>query len=192
MKKQNRKKVRISTYLVNGRVIIWTPEDGATLFQEGFYGKPLGVRKPKKGEGEFDRPYELSIIEAYYLQEKGRIQIIDSKTGKKLSKNEVVEKVSRSFNMFRDKYQVYKDLRDSGRIVKPGLKFGADFAVYKQGPGIDHAPYVVSVLPKGSKLTAMNMVLAGRLATSVKKRFVLANLSAQDKPMYFAFSWVKP
>ena len=40
---------------------------------------------------------------------------------------------------------VYRDLRESGLIVTPGIKFGCDFAVYKYGPGVEHAPYMVSV-----------------------------------------------
>ena len=40
-------------------------------------------------------------------------------------------------------------MRDSGLIVTPGIKFGCDFAVYKYGPGVEHAPYMVTVKKAG-------------------------------------------
>jgi len=38
---------------------------------------------------------------------------------------------------------VYKDLRDKGFIIKPGLKYGADFSVYEKGsrPGDEHSKW---------------------------------------------------
>ena len=57
---------------------------------------------------------------------------------------------------------VYKDIRNRGLIPRPGLKFGAYFAVYQKGPGIDHSHYVITTLEKGSELTAIELVRAGR------------------------------
>ena len=83
-------------------------------------------------------------------------------------------------------------LESSGLIVTPGIKFGCDFAVYKYGPGVEHAPYMVSVKKSGSDISATEIVKAGRLATTVRKRFIIAvpDLAA-DKVQYLIFKWFK-
>jgi tRNA-intron endonuclease len=71
------------------------------------------------------------------------------------------------------------------------LKFGADFAVYQHGPGIDHSPFLVHVLSSSSKMPPIEMVRAGRLATTVRKKFIIATITSK-KAYYYAFSWFKP
>ncbi|HEX5519274.1 MAG TPA: tRNA-intron lyase, partial [Candidatus Nitrosocosmicus sp.] len=72
------------------------------------------------------------------------------------------------------------------------IKFGCDFAVYIQGPGIDHAPYLVKVLEPFESISGTDIVLAGRLATTVKKQFILAIVYIEDKLIKFVgFDWWK-
>ena len=33
--------------LVENRIIVWNIEDSKKLFSEGYYGKPIGIPKPK-------------------------------------------------------------------------------------------------------------------------------------------------
>jgi tRNA-intron endonuclease len=76
--------------------------------------------------------------------------------------------------------------------VTPGIKFGCDFAVYKHGPGIEHAPYMVSVKKTKSEITATDVVKAGRLATTVRKRFIIATPDVKkEKIRYLKFKWFK-
>jgi len=77
-------------------------------------------------------------------------------------------------------------------IVTPGIKFGCDFAVYKYGPGIEHAPYMVIVKKSGSEISATEIVKNGRLATTVRKRFIIAvpDLSS-NQIKYLMFKWFK-
>ena len=83
-----------------------------------------------------------------------------------------------------------KGLREKKLIVCPGIKFGCDFAVYERGPGIDHAPYLVDVLKPGDKLTALGIVLTGRLATTVKKQFIIAISDKRKETVDFlSFDW---
>ena len=93
------------------------------------------------------------------------------------------------YDNFIDKYDIYEDLRDKGWIVRPGLKFGADFAVYEKGPGLDHSPYIIQIMAKTVKLSAIDIVRAGRLANSVKKDFIIANALTRT---YYRFNWFKP
>ncbi len=176
--------------LIKNRVMVWDFSQGSRLYNSGFYGKPLGIRKPK-GE-EFDRPLELSLIEACYLLEKKKIIVYRVEKKFPVNFEELLKIGKKAIDLFEEKMLIYKDMRKRGLIPRPGLKFGADFAVYQQGPGIDHSPYVITALPKGSELTARELVRAGRLATSVRKKFVIGTILTNNEVRYYGFTWDKP
>src|SRR5438034_9046679 len=88
---------------------------------------------------------------------------------------EEMEKICvRSYTDFPEKYLVYRHFREVGYVVTPGIKFGADFAVYEHGPGIDHAPFIVSVETPESVMGPFEVVRAGRLATTVRKHVIIS------------------
>jgi tRNA-intron endonuclease len=180
---------KINVELIENFLVVWNPEEGSQLYKTGFYGKPLGIAKPKIPE--FKVPLILDLMEGLYLAEKGKITIHDSEN-RKVGLTKLRQKVKQLYEEFDDKYAVYRDLRDSGLIVTPGIKFGCDFAVYKYGPGVEHAPYMVSVKNASSNITATEIVKAGRLATTVRKRFIIAvpDLGA-EKTQYLIFKWFK-
>lgn len=181
---------RIPAQIVENKVVVWNPEDGSTLYSKGFYGKPLGIRKPKSSE--FDRPSQLSFFEALHLLRKGTIEVYTEDAKAPLKEKKLIEIAEKQHKEFSRKYHVYEDLRKRGFVVRPGLKFGADFAVYRKGPGIDHSLFIVEVIAKSDEVSAIEVVRAGRLATSVRKRFVLATATERGKVRYFVFSWIKP
>ncbi|TXT65833.1 MAG: tRNA-splicing endonuclease [Promethearchaeota archaeon] len=178
---------QIPAKFVNSRVIVFNPLYASYLYvKERFFGAPLGISKPRLEY--FSKPSELSLIEAYYLLKKGRITITDN-DGKILTEKAFYEKAIEIHDKFEEKYTIYNDLREKGYIPRPGLKFGADFVVYKKGPGLEHSPFIVHVLPHDSNISAVGIVRAGRLATSVRKKFVIANPSTTS---YYFFEWFKP
>lgn len=175
---------------VENSLIIWNPEEGSELFKLGFYGKPLGIPKPKTAE--FEVPLILDLIEGLYLAEERLIKVIEGPEKKRLSIKTLRTRARKLFEQFDLRYMVYKDLRKQGLIVAPGVKYGCDFVVYKQGPGIDHAPYMVSVKSRKDKISATDIVKAGRLATTVKKRFIIAVPDLEEnKIQYLIFKWFK-
>lgn len=179
----------IKAKLVESSIIVFNFNDATFLYSGGrYFGKPIGIRKPQS-DIYFDRPIELSLIEGYYLLKKGKIKIIDPKLNREVTLDELKIRANNFEDNFIDKYEIYEDLRDKGYIVRPGLKFGADFAVYKKGPGQDHSPFIIQVLPKSAKLSAIDIVRAGRLANSVKKKFIIANALNRS---YYSFKWFKP
>lgn len=179
---------KIPSKFLNSRVIVFNPLFASYLYvKKNFFGSPLGINKPRLEY--FSKPSELSLIEAYYLLNKGEITIYNVKEDKDLSPNEFHEIAKEIHHKFEEKFIIYKDLREKGYIPRPGLKFGADFVVYKKGPGLEHSPFIVHVLPHDSKITAIDMVRAGRLATSVRKKFVIANPLTKS---YYFFEWFKP
>jgi len=177
----------IEGVLVGNRIIVWDIDSSRLLFGNGYFGKPLGIAKPKGTQ--FSHPLVLDLIEGYYLTSKSRL-IIRTKDSKPLSVLDMKSVCRSQYDGFDTKYLVFQDLRDRGYIVSPGIKFGCDFAVYEQGPGIDHAPYLVQVCKPGFDITATAIVLAGRLATTVKKQFIIAIPKPNEKRIEFVgFDW---
>ncbi len=173
--------------LVENRIIVWNIEDSKKLFSEGYYGKPIGIPKPKIEE--IDAPLILDLIEGYYLLEKKKITI--TKLKQKIKTDEMIEICKHEVHDFEKKYIVYKNFRDKGYIINPGIKFGCDFAVYEKGPGIDHAPFLIQVYNRNEPITSTGIVLAGRLATTVRKQFILAIPKGKEKVDFLALDWWK-
>ncbi len=152
---------------------------------QGYYGKPIGIPKPKIDE--INVPLILDLIEGYYLLQKSKISIYKLK--KKITEKEMLQICKNEYHNFDKKFLVYKNFRDKGYIVNPGIKFGCDFAVYQKGPGIDHAPYLVQVYNTNDSISSTDVVLAGRLATTVRKQFVLAIPHGKNDVGYLALDW---
>jgi len=183
-----RKSARFRGELVENRIVVWSVDAAQRLFKEGFYGKPLGIPKPKSYD--FQVPLVLDLIEGYYLAKEKRLSIYSSTDGRRLSLKKVEKICEEQYIDFKEKFIVYSELRRQGYIVTPGIKFGCDFAVYKQGPGIDHAPYLIQVMKKDGSITATEIVLSGRLATTVKKQFIIAVVdSSVERVDFVSFDW---
>ena len=177
----------VTAYLIGSKCIVYDYVQGSYLYcTGGYFGSPLGIKKPRGTY--FEKPLELSLYEVLYLVEK-EILIVKNSEEKEINKEEIMN-VGVNFDaQFSDKYEIYKDLRDKRYVVRPGQKFGTDFAVYIEGPGKDHSPFLVQVFPKNSVISALDIVRAGRLATTVKKKFVIANAATLS---YYVFNWKKP
>jgi tRNA-intron endonuclease len=181
---------KIEVEFIENFLVVWNPTEGSELYKMGFYGKPVGIPKPKIPE--FNVPLILDLMEGLYLAEKRIITVYECPEKEKVSPRKLRQRTRQLYEEFDAKYTVYRDLRDSGLVVTPGIKFGCDFAVYKHGPGIEHAPYMVSVKRAKSEMTATEIVKAGRLATTVRKRFIIAVPDLEkEKIRYLKFKWFK-
>jgi len=170
--------------------IVWDPKYGTQLYADGFFGQPVGIRKPKTAE--FERPLELSLLECTYLTHIGRIRVRDVSTQRVMSTDDLLRIGQDLSEEFRDRFLVYCNLRGRGFVVRPGLKFGTDFAVYVHGPGIDHAPFLVHVIPQRKGVRPLDIVRAGRLATTVRKKFIVATVKESGEIVYYSFAWHRP
>jgi tRNA-intron endonuclease len=176
--------------LIENFLVVWNPTEGSELYKTAYYGKPVGIPKPKVPE--FDVPLILDLMEGLYLAEIKRIEIYEQPDETAVSLKKLRQKTKQLYEGFEEKYAVYHDLRDSGLIVTPGIKFGCDFAVYKYGPGVEHAPYMVTVKKAGSDISATEIVKNGRLATTVRKHFIIAVPDLSSKEIrYLMFKWFK-
>jgi tRNA-intron endonuclease len=181
---------KVKVELIENFLVVWDSKEGSELYKTAYYGKPVGIPKPKTPE--FDVPLILDLMEGLYLAEIERIEIYENPNETIVNLKKLRQKAKQLYDGFEEKYVVYHDLRDSGLIVTPGIKFGCDFAVYKYGPGVEHAPYMVTVKKAGSDISATEIVKNGRLATTVRKRFIFAIPDLPSKEIkYLIFKWFK-
>jgi tRNA-intron endonuclease len=180
----------ITVEFLENFLVVWDPARSSELYKMGYYGKPLGIPKPKIAE--FDVPLILDLMEGLYLAENKIIEAVEGPQRKKVGLEKLRQRARKLYDEFDLKYAVYLDLRGNGFIVTPGIKFGCDFAVYKHGPGVEHAPYMVSVKKGEEDMTATEIVKVGRLATTVRKRFIVAIPDLGTKKIqYLIFKWFK-
>lgn len=166
-------------------------EEARRLYREGFYGRFLGQDKVKLEQVDsVQAPLVLSLYEALYLAEGGRLEVVDE-GGRSLKPDELAEVGRRHVRNFDEIYRIYRHFRDLGYVVKSGLKFGALFSVYERGPGIDHAPMVVVFLEPDRGISATDVTRGGRLGHSVKKTFTLATVAGSGEVLLLGFQWAR-
>lgn len=177
--------------LIGTRLIVWDYTDAVKLYRMGFFGKPVGIPKPKPDQ-EFKAPLMLDLMEGLYLLDRKVIKVSDARTSKLVSRSQLLKVANKTYKQFELGYDAYENLREKGLIVTPGIRFGSDFAIYEHGPGIDHAPFIVTVKQEEEKMGPFEVVLAGRLATTVRKQFTIAVPKKGGKKVnYLVFRWFK-
>ncbi|XP_034934339.1 tRNA-splicing endonuclease subunit Sen2 [Chelonus insularis] len=88
---------------------------------------------------------QLTFEETFFLMfGLGCLQLINF-NGKLMSIVEAWRYFNNQDHLFFPKYVVYHYFRSKGWVVKPGIQFGADFLLYKQGPSFYHASFIVIV-----------------------------------------------
>jgi tRNA-intron endonuclease len=137
-----------------------------------------------------DGRIELSILEAAYLAEKGKINIVDFRE----KSVDIEKKAIRLDKRFRVRYPVFRDLRKRGYIVKTALKFGADFRVYDKGtkPGKAHAKWVVFCAKESESHTWQEFSAKNRIAHSTKKNLLMAVVDDESDVSYWEVRWLRP
>ena len=136
---------------------------------------------------------ELSIIEAFYLMEKGRLDIYEnSESDKKLELNYIRNIIKK--NSGYAKYLVYRDLKDRGYIIKTGFKYGSEFRLYERGmsPGVGHSDYLVKIIHENYDVNALDFASYVRVSHGVKKSLLLAVVDDEEDITYYTIEWTRP
>ncbi|BCU70720.1 tRNA-intron lyase [Stygiolobus caldivivus] len=179
--------------LIKDKVLVEDVTDARSIYSFGYYGKPLDILKPKTPD-DIKSPLILSIIEAVYLLKKGLIEVQGDIDGneKNLSYDELYKIGADTLPRFGILYSVYEDLRDKNYVVRSGIKYGADFAVYTIGPGIEHAPYLVIALKEDEDISPNEILGFGRVSHSTRKELILGIVNPVTKNIrYIIFKWLK-
>ena len=132
----------------------------------------------------------LSLIEACYLLEKGRLDIYD---------DDIECTVGYLIDILKEqglygKYIVYRDLKDRGFVIKTGFKYGAEFRLYNRGggPGQSHSDYLVKVMFENYEIDSLDFASYIRVAHGVNKKFLLAIVDDDFDITYYNVEWTRP
>jgi len=180
--------MQITLFYMNGTFVSFDIENAPLFYKENFFGKPLDIPKPKTPI--FNSKMAFSFYEALFLLKNKKVVIKNLNNNQEMKEEEIIREAENYIHDFQEKYLVYEDLRKNGFIPKPGMKYGVTFMVYKYGPGIDHAPFLVNVKVREEKLEIIDIIRAGRLSHSVRKKLLLAMVDRESKKItYYLFKW---
>lgn len=179
---QENTKKAVKTLFARERVITDNSDEARELYNQSRYGNMLE-----------DGKIQLSLMEALFLIEKGKIKVFYSKN-KALSFEEFIKKAKKIEPNFWIRYCVFKDMRNRGYIIKTALKFGADFRVYDRGvkPGEDHAKWIIYPVHEGETLTWYDFAAKNRVAHSTKKRLLIGIVDDEGDVTYYEIRWLRP
>lgn len=176
------KKKPVVGFLSETKVITESSDDAREFYNQSRFGSLTEAGK-----------VELSLLEALYLFEKGKL-VIKSEAGRKISFESYVRKAKKVEPNFWVRYCVFKDIRNRGYIIKTALKFGADFRIYDRGikPGEDHAKWVVFPVHESSTLTWHDFSAKNRVAHSTRKRLLIGIVDDEGDVTYYEIKWTRP
>jgi tRNA-intron endonuclease len=179
---QSQEKQKIKTLFLTEHVVTENSNEARELYNQSRYGVMTD-----------DGKVQLSLIEAHYLLEKGKISILGLKD-KEINAETFLKKAQKLEPNFWVRYCVYKDIRNRGYIIKTAMKFGADFRVYDRGvkPGEDHAKWVIFPVYETSGLTWYEFSAKNRVAHSTKKRLLVGCVDEENDVTYWEIRWVRP
>lgn len=179
---KKQKKKPVLGILAGERVLTENSDDAREFYNQSRFGSIAENGK-----------VELSLLEALYLIERGRLEV-KSESGRVLSFDAYVKRARKVEPNFWIRYCVFKDMRNRGYIIKTALKFGADFRVYDRGvkPGEDHARWIVFPAHEGSTFTWHEFSAKNRVAHSTKKRLLMAIVDDEGDVTYYQVSWMRP
>src|SRR2546425_12516571 len=86
--------------LIGTRLIVWDYKAGLGIYRSGFFGKPVGIPKPKPDQ-DFEVPLLLDLMEGLYLLENKRISVIDGRSKKPLGKGVLLKAAPENEPRFR-------------------------------------------------------------------------------------------
>ena len=149
------------------------------LYQKSTFGEPVGDK------------IQYSLSETLFLVEKNKLEVLAG--NKKVPYKNLINRFRKIDSKIQIKYQVFKDLRERGYIVKTALKFGAEFRVYDKGakPGKKHAKWIVFTDHESKKLTWHEFSAKNRIAHSTKKNLLLAIVDEEGAITYYEVKWVR-
>jgi tRNA-intron endonuclease len=165
--------------MLEDRVMIFDEGPAQRVYDHGFFGKKLG------------KVLQLSLIEAAYLMELGRLEVSTIVSGRKVPLERFKKRALKFQQDFDLRLRAYNDLRSRGLVVKTGFKYGSHFRVYEDDPERSHARWLVHAVPQDYETIWPEMSRAVRLAHGVKKEILFAWVK-EDGTEYMRLSRVRP
>jgi tRNA-intron endonuclease len=156
--------------VLQGDRVIFGAEAVPELYETLYYGRLKGDK------------LELALVEAAYLLDREKISVISD--GKQLGFRELFILASQAQELFELKYIVYRDLRERGYFVQPGV---IDFRVFPRGgrPNVTPSKYFVHVISERKPLPLADIVGNLQAALNVRKEMVLAIVDEESDITYY-------
>ena len=155
-------------------------KEAGQLYSKGYFGKP------QSGGG-----LKLSLIEAIYLTEAGKLKVYKGSEPQNLDKlfrmgNKLIEN-------FEINYIVYRDLRQRGYVVKKGTA-PLDFRLLPRGgiPGKNPSEYWVLAMSERGEFDVEEMTGIVKKVLKAKKTLLLAVVDEESDITYYRTKMVKP
>ena len=155
--------------LSDGKVVVAGSETEADILAKG-YGR-------KKGK------IELSLEEAAFLLETGKLQIKDEE-GKELNLDGFLEHALDVSPKFALRYLIYTDLKERGYAVQPG---GVDFWLYPRGakPGEKPARHFIRIFSESDFLSLNDLAALLISARNMRKEPIIAVVDEESDITYY-------
>jgi len=171
----------IKSSFANERVLAELNNESRNLYDTSRFGEPFGDK------------IQYSLVEALYLLEKGKLNVLTSKN-KELTYDGFIKLATELEPKFWVRYCVYRDMRSRGYIVKTALKFGADFRVYDRGvkPGEEHAKWILYPVHETETFSWYEFSAKNRVAHSTRKHLLIACVDEENDVTYWELSWIRP
>src|SRR6266849_4316248 len=125
----------------------------------------------------------LNPYETFYLVEKNRIRVLNERSKKTLSLQDLVTKLSVGKPAIWVKYLVYRDLRDRGYLVRVEDK-GFDFETFGKGA----TRRMVSIVFEGGESTLEKLAQLSAKANGQGKDLVLAVIDRRTDIVYYTLN----
>jgi len=157
-------------------------EDLRCMVVEGDTGRLLSM-----GYGEIrDEKLILWPEEALFLIERGRLTLIGS-GGAELDFRGYLSRISEAYPGFWPQYVIYRDLRQSGRVVRRGFGGRLAYRLYEPSQR-ESSKFVVLVFPEGTSLKVGELLRAARQVMRKGKVLVVAVLERRGEVIYYSCS----
>ena len=181
-KQKQKKKTLVRAMIIDVKVMTESSDEAREFYNQSRFGVITDSDK-----------VELSLLEALFLFEKGKLDL-RSEAGRKITFESYIKKAKKVEPNFWIRYCVFKDMRNRGYVVKTALKFGADFRVYDRGvkPGEDHARWIIYPVHEGSVFTWYEFAAKNRVAHSTKKRLLMGIVDDEGDVTYYEMKWMRP
>ena len=131
-----------------------------------------------------ERTISLSLEEAVYLIETGKLEISGETDGAALTLEELFTHALEIQPNFGARYLVFKDLRERGYVVQPGER---DFLLYPRGtkPGAKPARYFIRIFSERESLAVTAILQLLQLAQNMRKELIIAVVDAESDVTYY-------
>jgi tRNA-intron endonuclease len=160
----------LEAYLSKGQVFLREPE------------KLMDLREKAFGTLVDDKII-LNPYETFYLVEKKRIRVVDEKTKRDKTLQELVTRLAVCKPTIWTKYLVYRDLRDRGYLVRDG-ESGYDFESFGKGA----MRRLVSIVFEGGESTLEKLARLSAKANKDSKDLVLAVIDRRTDIVYYTLN----